>query len=367
LAFLIQILQFLKTYLNYLKALIKRAIQVGEERIEKFHEGEVGVTDVPSLFIKRIRTLLEQNGITVSDRGITALSWSIVIAGLLWANVPLPEGNIKILKLYWLPSGLFLYFIFELILNVESLNRRFKKIFAKTELTFRDILSGRSDDEEIEVYLATVPFKSEHFKEIILYLRDSGRLSPKAQWNLMLNKRICGPILPYIKKSLIENEWTTQAVCKFLQRTAHNLEESYLSEIVKKYKSPSVLFNLGRYHNFKGDLDGEDERYFSSGSYYESRFYRFLNWHKINGILLVFIFLILVYASYQMNLPTPEAKERGILYLVAGIISIFVLGNLPQRFNWLTKWEIKKELKKQGIEVSPICFTTFYHELYPKN
>lgn len=256
----------------------------------------------------------------LSRNGVNALLLFILTASLLYAHTEMPTRLIDILKLYSIPLIFLLYAFVDLLKNIDSINKFFRRLQQKTDFIYDSIMEGTISHEDLGYYLSTLSFSSEQIKNIVQKLVDSEQFTPNAQNNLLHNKAIYRiDSLPVIKESLTNMEWASSAVCVFLSNTNKNLSQKYLDKLKEKYSEhPSVLVALGYFHNYrKGDFDV----YYKIG--YEFKYTKYLiTFLRYTIIMMLISFVFLLIASFPLNPPSYYSNYVGGLAVLILIMTI---------------------------------------------
>lgn len=205
---------------------------------------------VSDLIIQISKNITHGRGL--SKRGVNALSLFFLTGGLLYAHTVLPQTLVDFLKLYFFTLLFLLYFIIDVLKNITWINEGFMRIFGGRGFAYDAIIKDSFNLYELESCLEYTAFNADQLIDIVEHLIKKNQFSPRAQAKLMRNRALNEvKSINYIKNLLLEFEFTTKAVCIFLQRMETRLDYKYLDKLIEKYgESPSVQFTLGKYHKY---------------------------------------------------------------------------------------------------------------------
>lgn len=195
------------------------------------------------------------NGRGLSQAGVNSLSLFILTAGLLYNYTVLPTNIVGLFKLYIVPLLFFLYFLVDLSKNIPYINNFYMRIFKRSNFAYYAIINNSVSLEDLEEYLRYKAFNSQQLEIIVEHLIKEDQFSPTCQANLMCNKALYEiKSAYYMKDLLLRFDFTSHAVCIFLEYMEERLDNTYLDKLIEKYvKFPSVLFSVGKFHKYKID------------------------------------------------------------------------------------------------------------------
>ncbi len=131
---------------------------MGEILIPKKSLDEDPIAYFVDLIINFSKTITKGRG--VSRNGVKALLLFLLTAGLLYAHTEMPANIWDGIKLYIIPFIFLLYFIVDVLKNIDKVNRFFKKLQQRTDFIYESIIEGTISHEDLELYLMTLPFSS---------------------------------------------------------------------------------------------------------------------------------------------------------------------------------------------------------------
>jgi hypothetical protein len=287
------------------------------------------------------------NGRGLSQNGVNSLFLFILTGGLLYNYTVFPQSISQFLKLY-LVSLLFLfYFIIDILKNIPFINNLFMRIFKRSDFAYCAIISDSISIYDLENCLEYKAFSSQQLIDIVEHLINKEQLSPKSQAKLMLNTSVYEiESVTYMKELVLKYEFTAHAICIFLRKMSRRLDYKYLDKLIEKYgKSPSVLFSVGKFHNYK--VDGSNsliklgyEFNFKRKPYFQI-YFTSLIFSLLLSIILLFQFIkillnFILFTSqglYEEFLSTILKSQFLILFCIMCIMTFFIspwLGNLYQ-------------------------------------
>lgn len=208
---------------------------------------------VSDLIINLSKSITKGQGL--SQRGVNSLFLFVLTSGLLYSYTQFPQNLTGFFDIYKVPL-IFLFYVFmDLLKNIPRINNFFMITFNKSDFIYCSILSGSIRIYDLEYYLKKLPFNSEQLMNITNYLIENDHFSSRFQSSLMRNDALYIILSNnYVKKLILDHDFTSQSVCIYLRQTRDRLSDEYLDELIKKYGNfSSVLFCIGFYNFYKSD------------------------------------------------------------------------------------------------------------------
>lgn len=224
---------------------------------------------VSDLIIQISKNITKGRGL--SQAGVNALSLFILTGGLLYNYTVLPTTGVGLLKLYIVPILFLLYFLADMSKNISYINNLFMRIFKRSNFVYYAIINNSITLDDLEKFLQYKAFNSQQLIDIVEHLIKKTQFSPACQVSLMCNTALYDvESIDYIKSILLEFEFTTQAVCIFLERMEMRLDHNYLDKLIKKYgESQSVQFFMGIFH--KNEINESSNLFYKLGYDFDYR------------------------------------------------------------------------------------------------
>jgi len=358
---------------------IRIAEEKARKRKERFPSKEKirqdpSFADVASFLVGLIsRVFFSITGKELQEDAEKAFAYFLVFFSLIIGIVGWPKNLSDLMHIYWgAPLVFLLYSVFVAGQNWKQINRFFKKFQQRTELAFIDIIEDRVHHDDLEILLSTMSFNLDQIEEIIEHLKKRDQFTPNAQCSLLSNKKVYGTeIFPFIKDSLISEDWESSAICIFLIESEGRLDEEYIKKLIEKYKGrKSIIFCVGRYYNYKPELSQEEKRYFDVGFNFQIKKMRVskLLYNSYPWIFLIIFISTSLFFGIKLSSFLSVSVTFFPIFLIFIVIYLFGLNWIfTPIFNWILniifKDEVRKELKKQGIEISPFELEKFDRDL----
>lgn len=303
-------------------------------------------TYVSDLIIQISKSL----GKGLSQKGINCLFLFLLTGGLLYAHTVFPNTLIGFLKLYFIPLIFFSFFIIDLLKNVTFVNNWFMKTFRKSDFACYTIINESISLYELENYLQYKAFNHQQLKDIVEYLIKKDQFSPSCQAKLMRNRALYEvESTHYIKESLLKYDFTTQAVCIFLKNMKMRLDSKYLEKLIEKYDNyPSVLFSIGKYHNYR--INEINSLYKLGHEFkYKKNPYSAI---YFNSVLAAGLFCVLSLFAIANNLLSgqPVDQPTKITVGISFLLGCFFMLIEPLKESHFKKSITKYLLDKKGID-----------------
>lgn len=334
---------------------------------EKMQRKDVFVADFAEYLIDFIMKSFSIifKGKEISRKGANALALFILTITILYPNTTFPNNIGDFIKIYGVSSIFLIYFLVDVLQNVDKINRILRKFQQKTDLAYEDIMNNTVTGDEVENLLNSISFNCNQLENIIHHLRANNQFTRLAQYNLLLKSNdFTIDTDNYIQQLLVEDEvngenekWDSLAICTYIRIKKLKLSESFSKKIYEKYKDePSIVFCMGRFLHII-DVEGSNKRLLLAGN--KMPFIRLQR--IIMGIYKILIVVPLALSVFQLAL---LGNNEYQLYAVLSVV-FFAIG--VSAINWLRveliKFRIKKSFKYQNINPDDINFDKLIYDL----
>lgn len=263
-------------------------------------------------------------GECLSQRGVNSLLLFLLTGTLLFSNTDLPDNNASILKIYWFPLLFLISFLIEAMRLNTWVNNKFRRIFQKTDYAYNKIISGDISQDDLDFFMYNFSFNKKHLSSIVSNLMENDLFSTSIQnWILQNKSNYKIELIKYLKKQLLNHDWSSVAVCSLVKRTEGRLTQSYADKLLIKYeKYPSVCFAVGYYQN---NTSNEYSKLGNDFDYNQTKIISLIDVFRlltiVTGILLLFALSTEMY--FQIFKGVEVLNDEPFLRVLATFVVLF--------------------------------------------